>query len=210
MSFPHLGGVLKLGFTSSFVPISRRPPAGIPLSGRVPGRAPRSSRSHDGGGLQYVSWKRDVSFRFFPSRGTYRRRGSVRRWTRRSHHRWARPRARPRPLVVRLAPGPPPSHLWSSWSFGKNRRFSFCFIQFREYFLCSFSETQKQQKTGNWHCGILLIGYFRKMHKNATKCNKTQSKWCKNKHGSSNIIDTFETYQASPSLIPARPQVGKW
>jgi hypothetical protein len=38
------------------------------------------------------------------------------------------------------------------WMFG------FCFVQFREYFLCNFSETQKQQKTGNWHCGILLIG----------------------------------------------------
>jgi hypothetical protein len=37
------------------------------------------------------------------------------------------------------------------------------------------------------------------MHKNATKCNKTQSKWCVNKHGASKIIDTFETYQ------PARP-----
>jgi hypothetical protein len=33
------------------------------------------------------------------------------------------------------------------------------------------------------------------MHKNATKCNKTQSKWCVNKHVSSKIIDTFETYQ---------------
>jgi hypothetical protein len=41
----------------------------------------------------------------------------------------------------------------------------FCFVQFREYFLCSFSETQKQQKTGNWHCGDLLIGYFRKCMK---------------------------------------------
>jgi hypothetical protein len=39
-----------------------------------------------------------------------------------------------------------------------NRRFGFCFVQFGEYFLCNFSETQKQQKTGNWHCGILLIG----------------------------------------------------
>jgi hypothetical protein len=38
------------------------------------------------------------------------------------------------------------------WTFG------FCFVQFREYFLCKFSETQKQQKTGNWHCGILSIG----------------------------------------------------
>jgi hypothetical protein len=34
----------------------------------------------------------------------------------------------------------------------------FGFVQFREYFLCNFSETQKQQKTENWHCGILSIG----------------------------------------------------
>jgi hypothetical protein len=34
----------------------------------------------------------------------------------------------------------------------------FGFVQFREYFLCNFSETQKPQKTGNWHCGDLLIG----------------------------------------------------
>jgi hypothetical protein len=33
------------------------------------------------------------------------------------------------------------------------------------------------------------------MHKNAMKCNKTLSKWCKNKYGASKIIDTFETYQ---------------
>jgi hypothetical protein len=33
------------------------------------------------------------------------------------------------------------------------------------------------------------------MHKNAVKCNKTQRKWCINKHGASKIIDTFETYQ---------------
>jgi hypothetical protein len=37
------------------------------------------------------------------------------------------------------------------------------------------------------------------MHKSATKCNKTLSKWCKNKHGASKIMDTFETYQ------PLRP-----
>jgi hypothetical protein len=29
------------------------------------------------------------------------------------------------------------------WMFG------FCFAQFREDFMCNFSETQKQQKTGN-------------------------------------------------------------
>jgi hypothetical protein len=32
------------------------------------------------------------------------------------------------------------------------------------------------------------------MHKSATKCNETICKWCKNKHGASKIIDTFETY----------------
>jgi hypothetical protein len=32
------------------------------------------------------------------------------------------------------------------------------------------------------------------MHKSATKCNETIGKWCKNKHGASKIIDTFETY----------------
>jgi hypothetical protein len=43
-------------------------------------------------------------------------------------------------------------------SSGKTRSSGTCFVQIREYFLCSFSETQKQQKTGNWHCGDLLIG----------------------------------------------------
>jgi hypothetical protein len=48
----------------------------------------------------------------------------------------------------------------------------------------------------------LLIGYFWKMHKNATKCNKTQSKWCVNKHGTSKIIDTFETYHYPWPMVP--------
>jgi hypothetical protein len=38
------------------------------------------------------------------------------------------------------------------------------------------------------------------MHKSATKCNETIGKWCKNKHGASKIIDTFETYQAAKNL----------
>jgi hypothetical protein len=44
------------------------------------------------------------------------------------------------------------------YSSGKNKTSGTCFIQFREYFLCSFSETQKQQKTRIWHCGIVSIG----------------------------------------------------
>jgi hypothetical protein len=41
---------------------------------------------------------------------------------------------------------------------GKNKTSGTCFVQFREYFLCITSETQKQQKTGNLHYGILSIG----------------------------------------------------
>jgi hypothetical protein len=39
------------------------------------------------------------------------------------------------------------------------------------------------------------------MYKNATKCNETIGKWCKNKHGASKIIDTFETYQGAKALL---------
>jgi hypothetical protein len=44
----------------------------IPLSGRMPGRASRPSRSHvnDSGGLQYVLWKINRVFRF-SHRGEY-------------------------------------------------------------------------------------------------------------------------------------------
>jgi hypothetical protein len=38
------------------------------------------------------------------------------------------------------------------------------------------------------------------MHKSATKCNETIYKWCKNKHGASKIIDTFETYHVTTPL----------
>jgi hypothetical protein len=34
------------------------------------------------------------------------------------------------------------------------------------------------------------------------KCNETQGKWCKNKHGASKIIDTFETYHTSQPSDP--------
>jgi hypothetical protein len=34
-------------------------------------------------------------------------------------------------------------------AFGQNKTSGTCFVQFRENFLCSFSETQKQQKIGN-------------------------------------------------------------
>jgi hypothetical protein len=49
------------------------------------------------------------------------------------------------------------------------------------------------------------------MHKSATKCNETLGKWCKNKHGASKIMDTFETYQAptpTPSTEPTPKKRG--
>jgi hypothetical protein len=108
--------------------------------------------------LRNCSGKNADCFRVFRPEAFYRRRGVVRRRPGGSHHRGARPGAGPRPLMVRLAPGP----LWLFFgprsSSGKNRSPETCFVQFRKYFLCSFSETQKQQKTGNWHCGILLVG----------------------------------------------------
>jgi hypothetical protein len=42
------------------------------------------------------------------------------------------------------------------------------------------------------------------MHKSATKCNKTLSKWCKNKHGASKIMDTLETYQNAKMHISTK------
>jgi hypothetical protein len=52
------------------------------------------------------------------------------------------------------------------------------------------------------------------MHKSATKCNETLGKWCKNKHGASKIIDTFETYhmamkKTSGGDSPLRQGAGK-
>jgi hypothetical protein len=132
----------------------------IPLSGRVLGRASGPSRSQDdnGGGLQYVSWKSVCPLRVFPSKGIYRWKGHVRGWTRGPHHLVARPRGGPCHPMVRLPSGPPLSLLWTPSLCQVNRNFGFHFVQFREYFLCNFSKTQKQQKIGNWHCGISLIG----------------------------------------------------
>jgi hypothetical protein len=100
--------------------------------------------------------EKSSGFRVFPSRGLNRRKGDVRRWTRGSHPLVAQPRCGPRHHQVWPPLGPPPTLLWTPSSCQIIRDFSFCFVQFQEYFLCNFSETQKQQKTRN--CGILLIG----------------------------------------------------
>jgi hypothetical protein len=78
-----------------------------------------------------------------------RRRSDVRGHQGGPHHSLAWPAVHPRHGMVWPAPGPPPALLRTSSRVGKNRRFRLRFVQFREYFLCNFSETQKQQKIGN-------------------------------------------------------------
>jgi hypothetical protein len=93
--------------------------------------------------LQNSFWKFADCFRVFTSEAIYKRRGVVRRWAMRAHHGWAWPGAGPRPLWC----GQPLAPLWLPFGprspSGKNRSFRTYFVQFREYFLCSFSETQK-------------------------------------------------------------------
>jgi hypothetical protein len=63
--------------------------------------------------------KSDRVFRFFPSGGLYRQRGSARSGPGGSPHRAVRPGPRPHPLVVRPPSGLAPSPLRFSGSFGK-------------------------------------------------------------------------------------------
>jgi hypothetical protein len=103
-------------------------------------------------------WKIDWVFRFFPSGGLYRRRGGVRSGPKRSHTK-GRGQGLGHAALLCERPMAPLRLLFGPLEALLNfLMFGFCFIQFREYFLCNFSETQKQQKTGNWHCGISLIG----------------------------------------------------
>jgi hypothetical protein len=87
--------------------------------------------------------EKSSGFWVFSSRRIYRRKGDVRGWARGPQHLVARPGGGPRHPMVRPPSGPPPSLLWTPSRVKKNRNFSFCFIQFQEYFLYNFSETQK-------------------------------------------------------------------
>jgi hypothetical protein len=111
---------------------------------------PISSRRRRG--LTVCFLEKSLGLRVFSSRRIYRRKGDVRGWTRGPPHSLARPGGGPCHGMTWLPSGLPPSLLWTPSRVGKNRNFGFCFIQFREYFLCNFSEI------GNWHCGISLIG----------------------------------------------------
>jgi hypothetical protein len=64
--------------------------------------------------LRNCSGKNADSFRVFCWEASYRQRGIVRDGSGWSHHRWARPGAGLRPLVVRPASDPPLAPVWSS------------------------------------------------------------------------------------------------
>jgi hypothetical protein len=132
----------------------------IPLSGRVPGRASGPSRSwvDDGGGSRCVSGKL-IGYLGFSRRGIFIGEGASSEVDRGGLTHRGRDQGLGRAALVCGALVTPLRLLFDSleapvdfWMFG------FCFVQFREYFLCNFSETQKQQKIGNWHYGDLLIG----------------------------------------------------
>jgi hypothetical protein len=88
-------------------------------------------------------WKIDQVLRFFLSVGLYRRRGEVRSGASGLTPGWRGPGAG----RAGLACGPLMATLLlpfgSLEASDKNKTFGFCFVEFREYFLCSFSETQK-------------------------------------------------------------------
>jgi hypothetical protein len=132
----------------------------IPLSDRVPGRAsgPSRSRVDDGGGSRCVSGKL-IGYLGFSRLGVFIGEGASSGVDQGDLTHRGRGQGLGRAALVCGALVAPLRLLFGSleapvdfWMFG------FGFVQFREYFLCSFSETQKQQKTGNWHCGDLLVG----------------------------------------------------
>jgi hypothetical protein len=122
----------------------------IPLSGREPGRAsrPSQSRDNDGGGLQYVSWKSVRPLRIFPSKGIYRPKGDVRRWTRWSHHLVARPGGILRHPMVRLPLGPSPSLLWTPSSCQVNRTLAFVSSNSENISCVTFLKHKNSRKQG--------------------------------------------------------------
>jgi hypothetical protein len=120
-------------------------PVAIPLSGRVPGRAsePSLSRVDNGGGSRCVSGK-VIGCLGFSRWGIFIGEGAASEVDQGAHTRSRRgpgPGRAPwwcgHPLAqLRLLFGllEAPLNIWTS---------GFCFVQFREYFLCNFSETQK-------------------------------------------------------------------
>jgi hypothetical protein len=129
------------------------------LSGRVPGRAsgPSRSRVDDDGGSRCVSRKL-IGYLGFSHRWLFIGEGASSEVDRGGLTHRGRGQGMGRAALLCERPVAPLCLLFGSLEASVNFwMFGFYFVQFREYFLCNFSETQKQQKTGNWHYGISLI-----------------------------------------------------
>jgi hypothetical protein len=124
----------------------------IPLSGRVPGRASRPSQFQvdDDGGSRCVSGKL-IGYLGFSRRGVFIGEGAASEVDQGGHTRRGRSQGLGRAALLRrpvVWPARGPLCLFfglleaslNIWMFG------FCFVQFREYFLCNFSETQNNTK----------------------------------------------------------------
>jgi hypothetical protein len=76
-----------------------------------------------------------------------------------AHTTWWHDQGVARAALVRPPPGPSPSLLWTPSSCQVNMNFGFRFVQFREYFLYNFSETQKnrKQELALWHLVNRLV-----------------------------------------------------
>jgi hypothetical protein len=81
--------------------------------------------------------------RVFRLEASYRRRSIVRGKPGPPHTMVVRPGPGPHHLCVRAASGPLRLSFGLREASRKNKTSGFCFVQFREYFLCSFSKTQK-------------------------------------------------------------------
>jgi hypothetical protein len=132
----------------------------IPLSGRVSGRASGPSRSSGRRRRRIAMCSgKVIGFLGFSRRGVFIGEGAMSGVGRGAVTHRGRGQGLGRTALLCGALVAPLCLLFGSLEASVNFwTFSFCFVQFREYFLCSFSETQKQQKTGNWHCGDLLVG----------------------------------------------------
>jgi hypothetical protein len=125
---------------------------------RHPASGPSRSRVDDGGGSRCVSRKL-IGCLGFSRWGVFIGEGASSEVARGTLTRRGRGQGLGRPALVCGVLVAPLRLLFGYLeASGKNKASGTYFVQFREYFLCITSETQKQQKIGNWHYGDLLIG----------------------------------------------------
>jgi hypothetical protein len=120
-------------------------PGAIPRPGRVPEQRLLSPQNWSlmVAALRNFLWMEAGPFRVFASEAFYCRKSNVRGHPRGPHHTVAWLEGGAPPYGVAASVPSSISSLDSVFVSGKNRRFGFCFVQFREYFMYNFYEIQK-------------------------------------------------------------------